>query len=203
MTDVAPASARQDAYIQWRQRLADKQAARRQPEEAPAAKRNSQWDPEALFRADEPSRPAPDEGASPEPTIDLRDAAPPPVTAEPLDSQALARPRHEVQPLRGPEPSCARPDAAARPTAPRRDLRKERFDSVMARIQDSTTAPEAPTTEAGDVEARHGHPQSTTDEPTPISESLRELNQYRLEGIITDEEFKARKAALFGRASRP
>jgi hypothetical protein len=73
----------------------------------------------------------------------------------------------------------------------------------MARIQDSTTAPEAPTTEAGDVEARHGHPQSTTDEPTPISESLRELNQYRLEGIITDEEFKARKAALFGRASRP
>jgi hypothetical protein len=170
---------RQDAYLQWRQRLADKQAARRQPEEPPTAKRNSQWDPEALFRPAEPSPPAPDEGVSREGTIDLRDDARTPVTA-----------------------SCARPDVVARPMVPRRDLRQERFDSVMALIQDSTTAQDAPTSEAGDVEARHGHPQSTTGEPTPISETLQELNQHRLEGIITDEEFKTRKAAIFQRASR-
>jgi len=87
--------------------------------------------------------------------------------------------------------------------APRRDLRQERLDAVKARVQGSTTAHEAAPTEVGDVEARRDHPRATTGEPAPISETLRELNQLRLEGVVTDEQFKIRKAALFERASLP
>lgn len=202
MTDETSASARQDAYLRWRQRIADKQATRRQPEETPAAKPNSVWDPEALFRPAEPSRPAPDEGASRAQTIDLRDAAEVAVTPAPPSSPAPPRPRHDAQPQEGLGPSGPTPDVAARPIVSRPDPRKERLDSVMARLRGSTTAPEAPTTDAGDAEAHPGHPRSATVDLTPIAETLRDLNQQRLEGIITDEEFNTRKAEIFGRASR-
>ena len=74
---------------------------------------------------------------------------------------------------------------------------------MIARLQGSTAAQKAPIADVGDVEARHSRPVSATVDLTPIAETLRELNQNRREGIITDKEFKTRKAELFERASRP
>jgi hypothetical protein len=45
-----------------------------------------------------------------------------------------------------------------------------------------------------------GHDGPVTARPT-ISEELRELNRLRVEGELTDEEFKLRKHDLFVRAS--
>jgi hypothetical protein len=180
------ASARRDAVLLWRQRIADKQAARRQPDEAPATKPNSRWDPEALFRGDDPSRTAPDEEASRAATIDLRDAPEAPVAPAPPDVDV------DID-----------LDVVAAASAPPRDLRKERFDSVMARLQGSPTEQDGPTADVGDLEASRGRRRPPTVDLTPIAARLRDLNQRRLEGTITEEEFKTRKAELFERAPRP
>jgi hypothetical protein len=178
-----PVTARQDAYLQWRQRIADKQATRRQPDETPTPKRNSQWDPEALFRADEPAAPSPEPAPVPAPTIDLRAGAEVIVAPEPLEA-APSRP--------------ARPASRAR-----RDPRAQRLQSVKARLGPPAPAPERPTTGSGSVEPPPpADPASTAVDLTPIGQALRELNEERVEGTITDEEFNARKAAIFARASR-
>ena len=63
--------------------------------------------------------------------------------------------------------------------AGRLDLRRARYESVRARLAGSTTR--------------------SVPDAQPIADVLRDLNRRRLEGVITEAEFKAQKAELFRR----
>lgn len=180
---AVPATATRDAYLQWRQRIADRQATRRQPDEAPPpAPPTSRWDPEALFRADEATTVPAEEEADRARAIDLRDRGEAPLTP----------------PLLDPPPSPSpRPAGGLR-----RDPRKERRDSVVARLEPPVHAPRRPTTGPGAVEPPPRKPAPASIDLTPIGDALRELNEQRLDGTVTDEEFNRRKAEIFERAPR-
>lgn len=192
MTDPSTnGRASKDAYLQWRERLAEKHAVRREPDEGRPATPSSQWDPERLFAGPVASDPEPSEdevtdllpepAPADEPTIDLC-ALEAVVPAEPAE-----RPAEPPAPSRGSSPGSvidvrsARPrvEVAAAPT--RSDGRREQYDSVMERLKRA--------------------PQPEPDE-TPIADALRDLNERRLDGKITDAEFRARKAEIFERSAR-
>ena len=66
----------------------------------------------------------------------------------------------------------------------RPDARKDRYDSVMARLEHAPS------------------PVRPLFNDTSLAAALRDLNERRLEGKISDEQFRAQKAELFVRSSR-
>ena len=177
---------RGESYLLWRQRLADRQVAWRQPEET-GPKPSSEWDPAALFVKNEPvATSTVDEAGSQ--TIDLRTDPPSVAASKP------AAPAPHVPTAKANRPESRAPHTAAVPKhAPRSRTtppepepldRQAQFDSVMARLE------------------RRSARSVPKQQPPPIGAALRDLNQLRLDGLITDDEFKARKAELFRRSPR-
>lgn len=207
-----PGPARRDDYLQWRQRIADKQASRREPTDALAGKRAERWDPQLLFAAEEAH--PPEDGAE---AIDLRESPITVVVEQPPEPSVDTPPPSPQAPARRSAPT-ARPRAAAAgapsaPTAPNldaphRDARHAKFDSLMARLERrSISEPGAPSGPTIDVRNPSDGPMAVgSDRATPappdrssVRDALRALNQRRLEGAISEDEFKARKADLFER----
>jgi len=150
-------TARSDAYLSWRARLAAKQEAHRSQEGPPKPTPNSMWDPASLFESKAPApSPAGQSAVSPE-SIDLRTS---PIDLTPDDQLSpLAR---AAEPSRQPRPS---------------EVPSRRWDLVTALV-------------------RSKRPPVRERSPS-IAEELRNLNEQRLDGTITEDEFKARKAELF------
>src|SRR5262245_53710694 len=233
MTDPwvdGPAS--KEEYLQWRARLADKQAARRQPGEFPTAQLSSEWDPGALFVTHDASEPDPtDRDLAVEQAIDLR-AAEPAAAPEPLE--APVSPAAPAPDARGDvEASRALPTTETEPEGSPGDARRAHFDSVMARLERMETKQAASPSDprrarydsvmarlekletkraAASADAQRAHhdlvmarlersTNRSTREARLIDDALRQLNERRLEGAITDHEFNARKAELFERLS--
>jgi hypothetical protein len=164
-------TARSDAYLRWRERLAAKQQANRTPDESPKAAPNPMWDPANLFPSATPgtspppgpieSPAAPEPGFAPPPTIDLRNPV-----VDLLAPLAEPRPARTADPAPKPEPESEPLSVSARHRA--------LIDSYVR----SRQRPEPP--------------------PKPsVADALRELNEQRVAGEISEDEFKARKAELF------
>lgn len=218
MTDPSTnGRASKDTYLRWRERLAEKHATRREPAEPSPAARSNRWDPELLFvtadtsDVDAPDAVAIDEVVDDEAEVheaelheaDVHEAAAAQVDVDEAGEQTIdlrvvgAAPEPPIQradraPADGGDVRGARvvdltpsiPRVATDSAPPRGDARKDRYDSVMARLEH---APPAVRPLVDD---------------TSLADALRDLNERRLEGKITDEQFRAQKAELFGRSSR-
>lgn len=168
-----PNGSREDAYLEWRARLAAKQEARRtQPESPSNAAANPMWDPARLF--EKPGSPKTDPCASP--------------AAEHRVEHEGGRERID---LRTEAIDLRTPLAADRPSS---DGGSDR--SALA----SSDQPRRRVLAATYLQSRS--PSSSGSGPA-IADGLRELNEQRVNGTISDEEFKVRKAQLFSQPSRP
>jgi hypothetical protein len=76
-----------------------------------------------------------------------------------------------------------RPHVGTDPAPLRGDARKDRHDAVMARLEHVPP------------------PVRPLFDDTSLAEALRDLNERRLEGKISDEQFRAQKAELFVRSA--
>ena len=197
--------------LQWRERLAEKHAARREPAEASPAAPSNPWDPELLFvSAGTSDLDAPDLAAIDDVVdndADVHDADIQNVGADRVDVDEAGGQTIDLRVVGdAPEQPIQRPDRApagsgdvrgarvvdlapappevATDSAPRGDARKDRYDSVMARLEH-----ESP-------------PVRPLFDDTSLADALRDLNERRLEGKISDEQFRAQKAELFVRSSR-
>lgn len=208
MTDPSTSGrASRDTYLQWRERLAEKHTARREPAEPSPAAPSNRWDPALLFVAADTSDLDATDAVAIDDTID-HEADDPEADADQVDVGDGGAPTIDLRVVRAaPEPPIQRRDrepaesgdvrgarvvdltpairrVAPDPAPPRGDARKDRYDSVMARLQ------HAPPPERPPVD------------DTSLADALRDLNERRLEGRITDEQFRAQKADLFARSSR-
>lgn len=178
VTSTAPAPigpARSDDYLQWRQRIADRQAMRRQPPPPPKAAADDRWDPAALFRSDAPA----------DLPLDVPEVLPhqPPAASEPETHTTIdLRAESPVIVVRGPVDIDGRRQALDDDSSG--SSGGARYDAVMARLH-------------------RRRPVVTTEPPSPasVADGVRELNRLRLEGLISEDDFKARKADLFHRGA--
>ena len=251
-------SRRQD-YVEWRQRLADKQEELRnldEPDLGPVL--DPRWSPEALFTAGDVA-PEPDLELGPAegPTAELPPGTLVPaavVTARaPVSSGAEAAPnvakapRAPVAPKRAPRPTPTAAVAPAPATAdpaegatvapttdaawPRGEVRALlRIFRANAGSPRTTAPPVHPASRSGLVEGRGsvdrgpvlvrelaGGSDRGADQPEiipsptvppvrrapSVGDELRALNRLRVDGEVSDDEFKRRKRELFIRSSAP
>jgi hypothetical protein len=208
---TAPTEPRRAAYQEWRQRLSDEQAIRREPlDDEPAL--DDRWDPSALFVYDDPP-----EVVDP-PITTARHPEPVELAAEQAAEQAVdqaveRRAVPAVRPVRVRRPVAEPATGAVRPADPApssgsvasddtKSWDENRYRALLARRDRTNPAPAAPVLPPPPAATSMlpPPPASTTPRPSTgpsISDALHELNRARLEGEISDEEFNAKKAALF------
>jgi len=211
---------RRDDYVQWRRRLADKQDELRSVgEPAPARVLDPQWSPEALFQPHVESAP-PAEG-------DRADDAPEVAVAPHAAEVPAEQPTTSGTPDRIDLVAGATHPPRVEPAEKRRELEgllrrfraTARSPRTIAAAGPPPSSPgfmdgrssvrrRAPVTQEGDargersVDVHPGVPSTVGRAPTAtVSEQLRALNQLRVDGELSDEEFKLRKHDLFLRSS--
>jgi hypothetical protein len=175
--------------------LADKHAelVREVVEAAEVAAPSDRWDPSALFTYDDTGGRSHDATEPPEPPVDEVPKTSPSVTVnEKIDLRSLTRPVRPVRAARRPQAASA---PALEPAASAADApdatsawTESRYRALLSHRRGQPRAPQATTS-----------PQAARRPaaPSSVSEQLRELNRARREGEISDDEFNARKAAVF------